>query len=156
MITSFFKGGNAFTGISKEMLVERISKVKLDDADYPFAYSNFGFATLGAVLEKIYDKDYTLLINEYISEELRLENTRSSDGTGDLKGYWQWIETDVYKPAGALLSNITGMMQYAELHMSGNLDYLYMSHDALAEVTTSTSESYEKLGIRIDAVGASG
>lgn len=48
-------------------------------------YSNFGMATLGAVLEQVYDEDYTTLMNHYISEELGLKNTKISDVSGDLK-----------------------------------------------------------------------
>ncbi|MGI6169967.1 MAG: serine hydrolase [Christensenellales bacterium] len=153
MVSNFFKGQNSFKGISKEMLMERIGKVHLSDADHPFTYSNFGFAVLGAVLEETYDKDYKLLMNEYVSEGLGLKNTRITDQSGDLKGYWEWLESDAYMPAGALLSNITDMMHYTKLHMSGDPDYLPMAHDALADVHL-TNESYEKMGIHINAIGA--
>lgn len=134
MIANFLKGGNSFTGISKEMLLNRISKISLKDTDHPFTYSNFGFATLGAVLEEVYDKDYASLMNAYVSEDLGLENTKISDGTGDLDAYWEWLESDAYLPAGALLSNITDMMRYVKLHMSEDLDYLHTAHDELAQV----------------------
>ncbi|MGI5900421.1 MAG: serine hydrolase domain-containing protein [Christensenellales bacterium] len=153
MISNFLRVGNSFTGISKEMLLKRVDRISMDDAEYPFAYSNFGFAALGAVLEKAYDKDYIHLMNEYISEDLGLENTKVSNGQGDLDGYWQWQESDAYLPAGGLLSNITDMMAYAKLHMSGSPDYLNIAHEALAKVN-ATTESYEKIGIRIDSVGA--
>jgi CubicO group peptidase (beta-lactamase class C family) len=153
MVSNFFGGQNSFKGISDKMLIKRIEKVKLDAADYPFSYSNFGYAALGAVLEGIYDKDYTLLMNEYILDELKLENTRISDGSGDLEGYWQWQKSDAYIPAGALISDITDMIQYTKLHMAGDVDYLNIAHEALAEVNSS-SESYEKMGIYINAVGA--
>lgn len=153
MVSSFFRGGNSFAGISKEMLLKKISGVDIGDADYPFVYSNFGFAALGLVLEKVYNKDYVPLMNEYIAKDLGLERTRVSDGSGDLDGYWNWLESDAYIPAGALLSNITDMMRYAQLHMSGKPNYLHTAHDTLAQVN-STSESYEKMGIYIDAVGA--
>lgn len=152
MIANFFGGQNSFKGISEEMLIKRIEKVKLDDVDYPFGYSNFGFAALGAVLERIYDKDYTTLINEYISDGLKLQNTRISDGSGNFDSYWEWQKSDAYMPAGALTSDITDMMQYTKLHMGGDLDYLNMAHDALFEAN-ATTDSYQQLGIRIDAVG---
>lgn len=43
-----------------------------ENAENYLKYSNFGVATLGDVLEKTYDKDYTTLINEYISSDLGL------------------------------------------------------------------------------------
>jgi CubicO group peptidase (beta-lactamase class C family) len=153
MISNFLHKENDFNGISEEMLLERLGKISLDDSDYPFKYSNFGMATLGVVLERIYDKEYTQLMNDYISDDLGLKNTKISDGSGDLKNYWKWSESDAYMPAGALLSNITDIMQYVKIHIGEKSDYLSMAHEALAEVNATTA-SYGKMGIRIDAVGS--
>lgn len=153
MISNFLHKENDFNGISKEMLIERLGKINLGDSHYPFKYSNFGMAALGAVLEQIYDRDYTPLMNDYISKDLGLTNTRISDCSGDLNNYWKWSESDAYLPAGAILSDITDMMLYAQLQMHETPDYLSIAHEALAEVDASTA-SNEKMGIRIDAVGA--
>ena len=152
MISNFFSGVNDFKGISEKMLMERLGKINLDDSDYSFEYSNFATSALGAVLEQIYDEDYTTLMNEYLREDLGLVNTRVSDGSGDLSNYWAWSESDAYMPAGALVSNITDMMQYVMMQIDEQPGYLKLAHDPLAEVNASTP-SYEKIGIRIDAVG---
>lgn len=152
MISNFFNRENDFNGISEEMLINRLGKINLDDSDYSFKYSNFGMATLGLVLEQIYDEDFTKLMNDYIIKDLGLTNTKISDESGDLENYWKWTESDAYMPAGAILSNITDMMQYTKIHMDGELDYLSMSHEVLAEVNASTA-IYEKMGIRIDDFG---
>jgi CubicO group peptidase (beta-lactamase class C family) len=153
MISNFLHKENNFNGISEKMLLERLGKVSLNDSDYSFKYSNFGMAALGSVLEQIYDKDYTPLMNDYISDDLGLKNTKISDGSGNLNSYWKWSESDAYMPAGAILSNITDMMLYAQVQMSEIPGYLSMAHEALAEVNATTG-SNEKIGIRIDAVGA--
>jgi CubicO group peptidase (beta-lactamase class C family) len=153
MTSNFLNGKNDFNGISELMLVERLGKINLDDSDYSFKYSNFGMATIGAVLEQIYDEDYSTLMNDYILEDFGLANTKISDSSGDLENYWEWSESDAYMPAGALLSNITDMMQYVQIQMLEKPEYLSIAHEALAEVNAST-ETYKKMGIRIDAVGA--
>ena len=153
MISNFLQNKNDFYGISEKILIERLEKISLKDSDYSFRYSNFGMATLGLVLEQLYNKDYTPLINDYISDDLGLKNTSISNESGDLKNYWDWSESDAYIPSGALLSNITDMMKYAELHMDENPEYLSIAHEILANVNVTT-ETYEKMGIRIDAVGA--
>jgi len=152
MISNFFHRINDFNGISEEMVIERLGKINLDDSDYSFKYSNFGMASLGVVLEEMYDEDYTKLMNDYIIEDFGLTNTRISDGSGDLNNYWKWSESDAYMPAGGLLSNITDMMQYVKVHMDEELDYLSMAHEVLAEVNASTVV-YEKMGIRMDSFG---
>lgn len=152
MISNFLHKENDFNGISEEMLIERLGRINLNNSDYSFEYSNFGMATLGTVLEQIYDEDYTTLMNDYISEDLGLINTKLSDNSGNLKKYWEWSESDAYMPAGAILSNITDMMKYVQLHMDQKPNYLSIAHEALTEVNATTS-SYEKMGIRTDAVG---
>jgi CubicO group peptidase (beta-lactamase class C family) len=151
MIFNFLQSENGFYGISEEMLISRIGKIRLIDADYPFNYSNFGMAVLGAVLEQIYHEDYTKLMNHYVSDDLGLADTRISDGSGKNK-IWKWSESDAYLPAGALLSDITDMMQYASMQINGNPEYLAVAHEALVEVDAS-SASYEKMGINIDSMG---
>lgn len=153
MIYNFLQKQNDFIEISEEMIIERLGKINLKDSDYLFMYSNFGMATLGLVLEQIYDIDYTLLINDYISDDLGLKNTKISDESGDLENYWKWSESDAYMPAGALLSNISDMMKYVEIHMYEKPEYLAIAHDSLVEASASTG-TYEKMGIRIDDFGA--
>ena len=153
MASNFFRGDNDFKGITEKMLLERLEKVELQDKVYAFKYSNFGMATLGLVLEQIYDMDYTPLMNKYITEDLGLSDTKISDGRGTLINSWRWDESDAYMPAGALVSNISDMLSYLEINMNDKLDYISMSHKALAQVNGS-SETNEKMGIRMDEAGA--
>jgi len=59
---------------------------------------------------------------------------------------------DAYLPAGSLISNITDMMKYLNLHMNGEIPYLTPTHEVLAQADGNTS-TYEMMGIRIDAEG---
>lgn len=152
MVSNFLHRENDFNGISKEMLLERLEKIKLVDTDYTFRYSNFGIATIGVVLEHIYYKDFTMLMNDYVSDDVGLTTTRILNGSGDLNNYWKWSESDAYLPAGAILSNITDMMQYAQKQMSEKPDYLSIAHERIAEVNASTVTN-KKMGIQIDSVG---
>ncbi|MHB1154388.1 MAG: serine hydrolase domain-containing protein [Eubacteriales bacterium] len=153
MISNFLNNENDFNQITRDMLLKRLGKIDLRDSDYSFKYSNFGMAALGMMLEQIYGKDYTSLMNEYISDDLGLINTKVSDCSDDLNNYWKWSESDAYIPAGALLSDITDMMQYVKIHMDEKPEYLTMAHNKLAEVN-ATTVSYGKMGIRMDAAGA--
>lgn len=152
MVPNFFaKRGNDFYGITIESILNRISEVNLMDKTYPWIYSNFGMAVAGQCLAEVYEQDYRSLITEFVQTDLQLKDTRVSDGTGDLAGYWQWKENDAYLPAGALISDISDMMQYCKLHMTEEIQYLASTHDKLVEVS-ETPSSYEKIGIHIDAM----
>lgn len=70
-----------YKSYSKEMILEMIYKLPSDfPPDYKFSYSNTGYALLGFILEKIYDKTYDELLKEKITILLNLENT----GVGNL------------------------------------------------------------------------
>ena len=152
MISNFFSGVNDFNGITREMLIKRLGKIDLGERDYPFSYSNFGTATLGAVLEQVYGEDFTALMNKFVLKNLGLTRTRVSEMSGDLSNYWKWSESDAYLPAGALLSGISDMMDYVQMQMEKEPSYLSPAHEALAKVNASTSMN-AKMGIRIDSVG---
>ncbi len=153
MVSNFFHARNDFYGISTEQLIQKVGETKLEDRDYAFKYSNFGMAVIGAVLSEIYSNDYTTVIKSYISNDLDLSSTKISDGSGDLGNYWDWAENDAYIPAGALTSDITDMLKYAQLQMNDTPEYLSAAHEALANVNATPAKS-AKMNIHVDSVGA--
>jgi len=153
VFTGFFNLKTSFYYITDKILLNRIRIINLENRDYPFLYSNFGMAVVGLILESIYNEDYTPLMNSYIKNDLGLNNTKISDGSGDLSNYWLWEEGNSYIPAGAIISTITDMMVYAKMQIEETPSYLNLSHSVLAEVN-ATPSNYAKLGIRMDAVGA--
>lgn len=153
MISNFFSGGNSFYEVSQSMMRKRIGKVHLQDRDYPFSYSNFGMSVLGMVLEELYEQSYTDLVNAFVQQELGMQHTRISDGTGNLSGYWSWAEDDAYLPAGALISTADDMAIYARAMLSGSQEMLARAKQPLAEIHATTKQ-LEAFGIRMDSAGA--
>ncbi len=153
MISNFFAGRNDFYGITDQMLSKKAADVNLDNQEYSFIYSNFGFAVLGLILKIIYQEEYTLLMNTYLHEELNLQNTKISDRSGDLDNYWDWQEEDAYIPAGAITSDISDMLVYAQMQLD-EFDYFKQCHESLKNINTS-SESYKSMGINMDEIGMS-
>jgi len=152
MIGNFFGRRNDFCGITDDMLLEKLSKVSVANKIQKFNYSNFGYATLGLILEGVYGKDYTTLVNVFTSDELGLENTHISDKQGDLKKYWDWNAGDAYLSAGGLTSTISDMLDYAQLQLSG--EGIFAScHDSLAVINASTN-AHKTMDINMDEIGA--
>lgn len=143
---------NDFYGISKAKVLEKARSVSLEDKDYPFAYSNFGISVMGLVLEKIYNKDFTTLMNDYIKNELSLNNTAVAKQSGNLSNYWKWKTNDGYIPAGAIVSNITDMASYLNFYLTEQIDYSVKTYAKIKEINANT-EVYEKMNIRMDSAG---
>ena len=78
------EGINGFYGVTKEMVMNRAGRLNFPNQSYNFNYSNFGYAILSLILEAVYEKEYTTLMNEFIQNELKLSNTKISDQNGDL------------------------------------------------------------------------
>jgi len=51
--------------------LNKVKSIKLEDKDYEFEYSNFGISVLGLVLEEVYNKDFTTLMNDFITDKLQ-------------------------------------------------------------------------------------
>lgn len=153
MASNFFHGQeNDFYGISVETLNKQIAKHIVKDREYPFDYSNFGISVVGIALSNIYGEDYTSVMKDFIASDLGLEHTKISDGSGDLKGYWNWKSDDGYIPAGAITSTIGDMLKYVGLHMTESIPYLVLGHQEVAEID-ATQKQYGKMNIRMDAAG---
>lgn len=150
MIFNFLVGRNDFCGVGKTSVLRRAGKISLDKNEYGFNYSNFGFALLGLVLETVYEKDYTYLLNDFAKNELHLAHTEVSDGNGDLANYWAWKEDDAYIPAGAITSDVNDMLAYAALLLSGDCN-ISECVNPLKKIDAAP-ESYKSLGIGMDSI----
>jgi CubicO group peptidase (beta-lactamase class C family) len=150
-ITNFGNLGNPYYGITKRMVLNRIGRINLENKDYPFEYSNFGYAVAGLVLERIYNEDYRTLMNSYIKNDLVLNNTKISDGSGDLSHYWVWDKGNPYIAVGAITSSITDMMKYAQMQMEETPSYLSLTHSVVAQLNPPVN--FPELGIYSDAYG---
>ena len=78
------------------------------------------------VLEKVCKRSYTELLNEFIKEELELNNTHLLSeyipNTVGNKGKkisknWVWKDNNPYIMAGGICSNLSDMMKYLELQI---------------------------------------
>ena len=150
MIGNFFGGRNSFRGVSREMVLNKAKSLDMNRESYGFEYSNYGYAVLGLVLESVYGTDYTALVNDYVRSELGLTATKISDQSGDLGNCWAWEANDAYLPAGALTSDISDMLAYAQMQL--NDPRFTPCHENLKTINAST-ESYLAMGIHMDGIG---
>lgn len=151
MVGNYLHGRNDFYGISDDRMLKRLAKLSVGEGDHDFKYSNFGYATLGLILESVYAEEYATLMNHFVQDEIGLPHTQISDGSGDLNNYWDWHEQDTYLSAGGLTSTITDMLAYAQLQLSAE-GLFASSHQSLAMINASTA-SHKKMGIFMDEIG---
>ena len=147
----FTEKGAVVIGISRDSVLAKCKSLDMDKDSYSFTYSNYGYAVLGLVLEAVYGKDYTSLLNEFVRNELGMGATKISERDGDLDHYWDWQENDAYLSAGAVTSNIEDMLRYAQLQLDES-PIFSRCHKSLKTINAS-SDSYKLMGIHMDEIG---
>ena len=151
MIANFFSGKNDFYRITKEMVLERVSKTVLENKQYSFRYSNFGYAVLGLIIEKIYQEPYHTIMNQYLQDELQLKNSKLSNGSKDLDYGLDWQKQDAYLSAGAIISNVTDMLAYTMMQLE-ETGRFQQCHESL-QVINASSKTYKDMDIYMDEIG---
>lgn len=151
MIVNKFSQDNDFYGISKTDILNKVKNINLEDKDYEFEYSNFGISVLGLVLEEVYNKDFTTLMNDFIINDLKLKNTKVAIGKGNLEKYWNWKNEDGYIPAGAIISNIEDMAKYLQIYLNNENQYSISTYNSRKEINVS-NYMYNKLDINTDKI----
>jgi CubicO group peptidase (beta-lactamase class C family) len=162
MIGNFLARRNSFYRIDEGMLLNRIGNIRLTDRDYPFVYSNFGIAVVGAVLAEVYGMDFTTIMNQYVLENLGLENTRiitsvsgataRNANTFRANTFWDWAPGDAYLAAGGLQSTIGDMLKYAQALLEHEDTFLAQTLVPLAEIDGNSTRNIA-MNIRMDRVG---
>lgn len=143
---------NDYYAIGRDAVLKKAQSISLEDKDYPFVYSNFGIAVVGLLLERIYQGDFSEIMNTFIREELHLNHTVVGKQSGDLGGYWKWRENDGYVPAGAIVSNVEDMATYLSFYLNDEIDYASDTYRKRKTIGAGNS-TYEKMNIRTDAIG---
>ncbi len=76
-----------------------------------------------------------------------------SNGDASFEGNWQWKDGDAYIPAGAVVSDVTDMLLYAQAQLGGD-PVLNLCHQSLKRV--DASDKWARMeGLCVDEVGMS-
>ncbi|MBU3570103.1 beta-lactamase family protein [Priestia aryabhattai] len=117
-----------------KMLIENN---KLEEVDYSWKYSNFGISLVGYVLAMVSGKGYWDTMNDFLHNELGLNDTCLGSSKNNLHGYdrknndcgnWQWDKENFISPAGAVSSTAEDLLKYAKINMYEDKPYLSFCH----------------------------
>lgn len=152
MAPNFFLRDNDFFGITKAMVLKRLSSLSTSNKDHAYTYSNFAYAALALVLEAVHGTDYASLLDAFVRDELHLKRTHLPSLSSDKDTYWEWMPGDAYLPAGGMRSDVEDMLAYAHVQLDGK-DYIGIGHELLMHID-ATTQQYELLGIHLDSIAS--
>ncbi len=101
-----------------------------------YNYSDFSYAVLALIAEKVTGKKFIDLINNFIKHDLNLDHTVISKQAGSPKSVykgriipcWIWKDNDPYIAAGGLASNIYDMLKYIGTEIESDKKYITDGH----------------------------
>lgn len=126
---------------SKQSFLEDLHEVVIDTIPgYKFRYSNSSPQLLKFVLERVYQKTYADLLQQFISRPLNMNQTTPKFNEITLenlaKGYNAKGLPMPYIPssldaAGGIFSTISDMLQYLKFHLNEKNEVVAMSHQII-------------------------
>lgn len=155
---------NALKGYTKKEFYRDLHQVKIDTIPgYNFSYSSTGIELLASVLEKVYNKDFEVLLKEYFAENAQMKNTEinlSPEQEKNLAVGYHCDSNEVtfkmaalpWGAAGNIKTTLPDMIKYIKYQLKDN-PVVTESHTALVKVNEKFSAGYcwrvmkdEKLG----------
>lgn len=127
---------NLYENITNDDVLKALIKRK-KKKKYNYSYSDFNYAILKLVLEKIAGKSYNELMNEFIKEDLKLNRTfllneyRPNTNpvfNNFIVGRWKWNCDNPYLSAGGICSNVCDMVEYMNIELNSKEYFITQCH----------------------------
>lgn len=133
--------------------LQELKNIKLDTLrPFTYKYSNAGYQLLGYILEKCYGKSYESLVQQYISEPLKMYNTGVSFA-GSIqknlsKGYNAAHQVMHYLPvafpaAGSMKSTAADMLSYLQYQLQDKDEAVKLTHRILYGNIDDNAHSFQ-------------
>ena len=152
---------NLYQNITRENVIDTIKKMSRKKVKRGYYhYSDFNYAVLGILIEKIENRKFTDLLSDFIVNDLHLRNTFIFENKNSTKSVyhnkyinnWIWKENNPFITAGGIISNVEDLIKLANLVISSDLKYMKMAsmiceeskQEKMKIVTTLSFHSYQK------------
>ncbi len=108
--------------------------------EYPhrYGYSDFPYAVLAVLAERVTDEPFATLLERFLYDELGMHDTviladpltRTPCATqkGHTLSFWRWERENPYIAAGGLVSNVTDMLQYIAVQIESEAPFVLEAH----------------------------
>ncbi len=138
---------NIYEGVDCERVIACLGRRK-SCRENGYSYSDFGYAMLATIAEKVSDRRFSELLSEFVTNRLGMTETVISlpederqppAMLGNKKvGFWRWNLDNPYIAGGGLVSNVGDMLKYIAMQIECDAPYITKAHKLCPE---SLSES---------------
>jgi CubicO group peptidase (beta-lactamase class C family) len=133
---------NIYEGCTSDRVINCLKRRRMTKAS-GYGYSDFAFAILGVVAERVTGRVFGELFEEFVRERLNMKSTSViadpkarlplSADRGRIYDFWKWKYDNPYVAGGGLVSNIEDMMNYLILEITSKENYVTKAHNICPE-----------------------
>ena len=137
LLQSRYARRNIYRGCTSETVVRCLARRK-HRKPRGYSYSDFSYAILAVVAERVTGERFSKLFEEFVQNELQMKNTvmtapehlrRPLSVLGERTiDFWRWEENNPYIAGGGLVSNIQDMLAYISLQIESDTPYITAAH----------------------------
>ncbi|MGN1373131.1 MAG: serine hydrolase domain-containing protein [Candidatus Coproplasma sp.] len=138
---------NPYEDVKEDDVLKILSKSGSKKRKKGYHYSDLNYAILGMVLERIENKNIKTLLNDFIVNDLKLENTYVGECGLAVESVrrnryiknWTWYDDNPFICAGGIISNVVDLIKLSDLVINSDLEYIKN-----ASVICPQSKSHKK------------
>ena len=140
-VPSLLKSGyarrNIYQGCTAKSVLKCLARRK-NHKPRGYSYSDFPYAILAVVAERVTGQRFSHLFERFVQEELQMKDTvinadkhlrQPPAMLGDrMIDFWRWEEENPYIAGGGLVSNVCDMLAYISLQIESDAPYITAAH----------------------------
>lgn len=140
---------NIYGGCDEKTVIKALSKRRHAGRD-KYSYSDFSYAILALIAQKISGRHFADLFEDFIHHELGMKNTYIEPPEGQMRppsmrGHkeispWRWERDNPYIAGGGIVSSVYDMLIYITRQIEGREPYIIEAHK-LCERSVSDSSN---------------
>lgn len=119
--TTGFSRRNFYRNISSKWIDKNLEKQKVRKKQY--LYSDYNYAVLGRIIEKIENNKLINIMNSYCKELGLKDTTYFADNIIDHKS-WKWNDNNPFLASGGVRTTVEDMLQYMKFQLEDPGEYL--------------------------------
>ena len=140
-VPSLLKSGyarrNIYQGCTAKTVLKCLARRK-NQKPRGYSYSDFPYAILAVVAERVTGQRFSHLFERFVQEELQMKDPvitadkhlrQPPAMLGDrMIDFWRWEEENPYIAGGGLVSNVCDMLAYISLQIESDAPYITAAH----------------------------
>ncbi len=128
---------NLYENVTGQAVIKALEKRNNAKGGYRYGYSDFSYAVLALVAESIKHKRFYIQLEDFLRNDLMLNNTTVTRQSELPKAifnkkeipFWCWEKENPYIASGGMVSNIFDMIQYIQMEIEKDDDYILNAHE---------------------------